>query len=315
MIISGGLMPIDRQNKEGQGLSVGVVIATKGRSHCVPSVVACLEGQTVSPAIVVFSVTEQDDLPEDMDRLCANSSLDIVTLVGPAGSACQRNAGKKRVEGLVDIVVFIDDDFLLASNWLEECAGVFANDPDIVGLNGEVVADGVITGSLSWDHAAQILREAFGKDEKEKQTQTPIRDTYGCNMAFRMGMIGDVAFDERMVLYAWMEDTDFSRRAGKKGKLVKSTRLKGVHLGISGGRTSGVRYGYSQVANPFYLWKKGSLSFSEMAVSVFKPLAMNVLKSLRPEAHIDRRGRLKGNALALQDIITLRDKPERVLEL
>jgi hypothetical protein len=41
----------------------------------------------------------------------------------------------------------------------------------------------------------------------------------------------------------------------------------------------------------------------------------NLGKSLRPEPWVDRRGRLRGNLLALRDLATGRLSPERILEL
>jgi hypothetical protein len=42
---------------------------------------------------------------------------------------------------------------------------------------------------------------------------------------------------------------------------------------------------------------------------------MNVARAARPEAYVDRRGRLVGNVLALRDLVTGRMAPERILEL
>jgi hypothetical protein len=42
---------------------------------------------------------------------------------------------------------------------------------------------------------------------------------------------------------------------------------------------------------------------------------MNLLRAICPESYVDRRGRLKGNLLALLDMALVRMKPERVLDL
>ena len=81
------------------------------------------------------------------------------------------------------------------------------------------------------------------------------------------------------------------------------------------GRTPGRRLGYSQVANPLYLFGKGSYSLSRAARSVGRNVAMNAARSVRPEPYIDRRGRLGGNALAVFDLLRGRLAPERVLDL
>ena len=44
-------------------------------------------------------------------------------------------------------------------------------------------------------------------------------------------------------------------------------------------------------------------------------LAMNLLRSLRPEPHIDRRGRIRGNLAALVDLARRRLRPDRILQM
>jgi len=44
-------------------------------------------------------------------------------------------------------------------------------------------------------------------------------------------------------------------------------------------------------------------------------LMANAARSFRPEPFVDRRGRLRGNMIALMDLIRGRIAPERVLEL
>ena len=98
--------------------------------------------------------------------------------------------------------------------------------------------------------------------------------------------------------------------------MVKLRGARGVHLGIKQGRTSGHQLGYSQVANPIYLFQKGSYTLGRAAGSVGRNMAANLVHSMwRPEPWIDRRGRLFGNARAVGDIVRGRLAPERILEL
>jgi hypothetical protein len=48
---------------------------------------------------------------------------------------------------------------------------------------------------------------------------------------------------------------------------------------------------------------------------MWRNVAMNLFRSLRPEAHVDRRGRLLGNFLAFRDLVSGQITPERVVEL
>jgi hypothetical protein len=124
-----------------------------------------------------------------------------------------------------------------------------------------------------------------------------------------------VRFDENLPLYGWLEDVDFSRRLAHHGAVVRAGALRGVHLGVKRGRQSGLRLGYSQIANPLYLIAKRSMRGDRALALMLRNLAMNLARSLSPEPYVDRRGRLAGNVAALRDLLGLRLHPENVLKL
>ena len=96
---------------------------------------------------------------------------------------------------------------------------------------------------------------------------------------------------------------------------IKAEALRGVHLGTKTGRSPGIRLGYSQIANPAYLIGKGTMAPRRAVRQMVRNVAANLVKSLRPEPWIDRRGRLKGNILGLWDLLRRRARPDRILEL
>ncbi len=122
-------------------------------------------------------------------------------------------------------------------------------------------------------------------------------------------------FDENLPLYGWLEDVDFSRRVAPYGRIVKNWRMKGVHLGNKRGRTSGVRLGYSQVANPIYLLSKGTVSLNFAFIQLSRNLLANFAKVIRPEPWVDRHGRVFGNVLGFFDLVRGRLHPTRIFDL
>jgi glycosyltransferase involved in cell wall biosynthesis len=288
-------------------IRVAVILATKGRPQALPQMIGLLENQTVTPSMIVISATAASDVDVPLA-----TGLNVEYVFGPAGLAAQRNSGLQRVRGRADVAVFFDDDFAPAGNWIELCAGVFSSESNIAGVNGIVIRDGARTKPISWQEARHLIAAPRPADPR---TVSDIADLYGCNMAFRMSAIGDMQFDERLALYGWLEDKEFSRKAAKKGRLVECNLLLGVHLGMQSGRVSGKRYGYSQIVNAWYLYKKGALSLSEASVHILKPLIVNGAKSLLPENHIDRRGRLHGNLVGLIHLLSGDCRPEKVTEL
>jgi hypothetical protein len=127
--------------------------------------------------------------------------------------------------------------------------------------------------------------------------------------------IQGLRFDERLVLYGWQEDIDFTNQLRRHGKIVSLGKLIGVHLGAKSGRVSGIKFGYSQICNPVYLMLKGTMPPSFGLELMSRNVLANIVKSLRPEAYIDRRGRLRGNILAALHLIRGRVEPEYILKL
>ena len=85
-------------------------------------------------------------------------------------------------------------------------------------------------------------------------------------------------------------------------------------MGQKNGRLSGVMLGYSQIANSLYLAQKATVPRVYWRLMV-KNIAANVLRSFAPEPYVDRRGRLKGNLMALSDLMHGKMSPSRILEM
>jgi hypothetical protein len=295
--------------------SIHVVIATVGRAPLVCRAVDLLAAQTrAADGIVIAAVSAQDVAGIEQAR------GNVRVLFSPKGSCRQRNhaldvleaeTGARPAGGRDGIIVFFDDDFIPAPDYLANVERLFADHPGIVGITGELRADGVRSGGFTIEEAQALLAEP-------DPSPAPMRarhELYGCNMAIRASAAKGLRFDENLPLYGWQEDIDFTSRLGRKGRQVSTGAVTGVHLGASGGRTSGKRLGYSQVANIVYLKRKGTMRRDFGNRLMLHNVAANALRSLRPEPSIDRRGRLLGNMLAIFDCMRGRVDPRRILEM
>jgi glycosyltransferase involved in cell wall biosynthesis len=287
-------------------MNVYIIIASVGRCALLRRTVDRIARQTRRPdgVIVVGAATSDVD---GVDR-CAVPA-DVV--LGPRGLCAQRNRGLDQLAGRADVVLFIDDDFLMADDYLQGLEALFAQRQELVGLTGRVVADGVRGPGLSFEHGENLLSRL----QPPAATEEPREALYGCNMAVRVAAIDGLRFDEELPLYGWQEDIDFTYRLGRRGTMIRSGLLRGVHLGVKAGRTSGLRLGYSQVANVVYLLRKRSMPPALGRRLLYRNLASNVFKSIWPEPHVDRRGRLRGNVLALRDVLLGTAHPKRILDL
>jgi len=304
-----GVAPLKKQPPSNDRSSITVGIATLGRPSILAAALGHLRRQTRQPDALIVSATTQADIPES----CLHDGSTRLLLSAQPSLTGQRNVIVEQALG-DDILVFFDDDFFPHESYLEMVARHFAADPSIVVATGTVIADGIKGAGLTPDHACALLDSA----KPGPAGTVDVLGVYGCNMAIRIAPLREhgIRFDERLRLYAWQEDTDISRRIAPYGRIVRLTDAIGVHLGVKLGRGSGVRLGYSQVANPLYIHAKHVGYPLRIALKLMgKNLAMNALRALLPEPHVDRRGRLRGNVTALKDLLTGKLDPERILEL
>jgi hypothetical protein len=298
------------------------VIATKGRAKECFTLIDYLARQSLLPEATVFIGVEDSDIAGLAQHPEIENIGGIVLKSEQAGSSVQRNVGIDHIARVAGgdpdwFISFFDDDFRPNSEWLASASSVLRENPDLAAITGQVLADGVKGPGISEAEAEQHLKGeldpipcwAQGSEMRE------LDSLYGCNMAIKGSVFQNTRFDERLPLYAWQEDRDFSFYAKAHGIVAYHPAPQGVHLGAKSGRTSGLRLGYSQIANIVYLRAKGSMSAGVCFKFVAKSLLSNSIKSLRNDKFIDYRGRLKGNFLALWDGVRGQMKPERILSL
>ena len=287
---------------------IAVIIASFGRHDVVCETNRRLALQTRRPDRICISVTKSEDAPAPENAGAAEIVL------SPVGLCAQRNSGLDHVGRDADFVTFFDDDFVPAPDYLERLENYFTAHPDVAGVTGLVLADGVTGPGLSFADADCVLAK-HSPAPLSDATKIQQRSLYGCNMSFRREAIEGLRFDETLPLYGWLEDVDFSVRAAHRGPVVKTDAVAGVHLGVKGGRSPGVRLGYSQIANPMYLRRKGTMTTAHAMTIMLRNLAANHAKTLAPEPYVDRRGRVKGNWLAIRDVLSGNIEPGRIASL
>lgn len=286
-----------------------IAIPTTGRAAIAAATVRAIARQTRLPDQVWISVAQDGDITlGDLSGL----TFGLRILHGPKGGTEQRNRMLEALEP-GDIALFLDDDFVMAPDYLAQLEELFCAHPDVVLATGRVLADGIHGPGYSHAQARRIAEAAPPCPGVPLRT---IYNGYGCNMAVRADPVvfHGCRFDPRLVLYSWLEDVDFSRQLAAYGRIVHAPALQGVHLGTKTGRSSGTRLGYSQVANPLYLMRKGTMAPWRALRMIARNLAANLAKSMFPEPEIDRAGRLRGNLRAFGDLAAGRIAPERVQE-
>lgn len=302
--------------REGK-LNIDVILATRGRPADVRVLLDQLRTQNRAPDNVVVVGAYPEDLP---DIAAVSNDLGVHHLVSPRpGLTSQRNYGVQTARRIstpeawrAKIIVFFDDDFRPAVDWLQKCEALFAVNPQVLAVTGTVIMDGA-RGSIAIteEEASRLL--ALPRTSDQIGCTKWKEGLYGCNMAFRATIFERCAFDENLPLYSWLEDTDFSGQIRKFSDTYRASNLIGVHLGSKSGRVSGYKYGYSQLSNPLYLARKGTISREECIYFWARALASNGLRSLREHPAIDYRGRFAGNLAAVKDLIVGSIHPIKIL--
>ncbi len=293
-----------------RSLRIAVGIPTSGRAEVLAETLRELQAQTRKPDRLLVCAAR----PADVATL-DGSMRGVEVFLSAAGLTRLRNRILDAAEDC-DLLVFFDDDFLPRPTYLAGMEALFAARPGVAMATGRVLADGACNPGLSCAEGRAILRGASSASTSGEVR--PVFSAYGCNMALRAEVAreNELRFDERLPLYGWQEDADFSRRISRFGEVVEVVDACGVHLGVKGGRTSGLRLGYSQVVNPLYIARRTELYPLRHALrQIARNMAANGLRALKPEAWVDRRGRLRGNLTAVLDVLRGRLDPEKVVEL
>jgi len=304
-------------------LKAFVVVATKGRAKETFELLNYLANQTYEIERIVVVGSEEGDV-SGLNLHPLARSCKAVILLSEAGSCAQRNAGLEIILPLTQqnnpkdwFVAFFDDDFRPQLNWIESCANTFLRYPNKVGMCGKLLADGVkhlgLTEKEVQDYlSGKIKSQATGWDFNDL---FDIGCLYGCNMAFKGTVARVERLDENLPLYGWQEDYDYCSRALKYGGLIYNPACIGVHMGISSGRTSGVRFGYSQIANPIYLYKKNTMPFKKVYQLISRNILSNFIRTILLNDQKDYRGRLYGNFKAICDLVLSKCHPLNVKNL
>jgi GT2 family glycosyltransferase len=134
-------------------------------------------------------------------------------------------------------------------------------------------------------------------------------------MAVRAAIAKETLFDERLRLYALFEDMDFGIRCQRRGRVVSYRGCVAVHLAERAGRILSTQFGFAQVMNPYYLWRKGSFSNAEALNWLSRPFLGNLKGLIKPykgRSRADRVKQIAGNCIALFAILKSGAVPEQI---
>ncbi|MDR3527571.1 MAG: hypothetical protein P4L57_09845 [Rhizomicrobium sp.] len=291
-------------------MKIALIIASRGRPALLASVLGHWAAQSRPLDQRIISLSSSEDAGDLAVGLVDN------TVIGPAGLCMQRNRALDALTPTgADLVIFADDDYIPSRDFVREVEVLFGGNSDIVVATGNVLADGVTSGGIAYTDAIKCVSDYDAKWAGKNSEISDTTGAYGCNMVIRWSADCTIRCDERLPLYGWQEDIDYSRQYREYGRIVHTDAFAGVHMGSQGARSPGKRLGYSQVINPVYLILKGTMPARFGLRLLVRNILSNIRGAVLGDAHIDRFGRLNGNLLALRHLLLGRVRPEHVLSL
>jgi len=277
--------------------TVAVVINTKGRPGVVADIVKRVQTQTRAPDHI-FVVGAH---PLDLAAL-DHDDAQLSCLISRKGRAGRLNEALDMVGSGYDHVIFFDDDYLPSRFWIERAAQLFAASPEFVAIAGENIIQHTDSHGVSLSEAQSILQWCDGL-ETTSQAISPRGSSYLGNIAIRGAALDKIRLDESLPFGSSLADVDFCAKISQRGRIGRAEQLNGVKIDAKTQRENGRKAGFAQIANAAYLARKGSFSRGLTFKLMTRSLAANALHSVRPEPHIDRRGRLLGNLQAFATLL------------
>jgi len=278
-----------------------VIIPSLGRPQVLMETVKNVLRQEPLPDEILVVITQESDASPELKELPK-----VRVIIGRKGLTLQRNDGIKKLSPEIQYVTFFDDDMELHKHYLKQIRTFLNAHDEVVLACGKLLAN----GGLDRNEAKSLVQES---------EQQPLADSwtyrewaYGCNMSVRRSVLSSTGFDERLRLYAWLEDSDFCMACKEHGKIAKLDAAVGVHLMVSSGRVSGVRMGYSQLVNSYYIHKKWKRSMWGCFRGLWMPALVANLLKWPFDRQVDRLGRLRGNLQAIWDLARGKCEPERI---
>jgi GT2 family glycosyltransferase len=231
--------------------SVSILIATKDRPQELEACLSSILVQTRAPGEIIVVDQSAQRRPPVLADVFADAGVALRYVHAPqlTGLTHARNHAVSIAAG--DVLLFLDDDVELDSDYLRELLRVFDNDTHgVVGGAGGLIVNFRSSLSLaqrirSWlfyRGAFAIERDALEFHVQPGSSPRPAKRLFGANMAYRQKVMQRFSFDEGYQGYGFGEDRDFSVYVAREFRLTWVPGARLVHHQSSRSRLSRERF-------------------------------------------------------------------------
>lgn len=249
------------------GNGVVFVVATKDRPGDLARLLASLETQTVFPDEVIVV----DGGAQSVEGLCRAPRPFPVRHLRclPPSAARQRNAGIEAAGPEIPFIGFLDDDVMLERRALEEMANFWNEAQAEVGGAAFNMTNHPPLRAARWKslpfverrgiysrRPGAVLKSGFQTMIGAVEATLPAAWLPSGAVVWRREVLRRLRFDEWFSDYGYLEDLDFSYRAGKAFALKVVAGARYTHHPHESSRLDSFRFGRKEVANRLHFVRK-----------------------------------------------------------
>jgi GT2 family glycosyltransferase len=228
---------------------VSIIIPTGSRSAALTETLESI--QQYAPGNEVIVVGNRDDYPT---RIAIDKFFSFVKYLetDETSAVVKRNLGIAHATN--EILVFVDDDVLVESTWLENLLRHYV-DSSVGGVGGRVKVPGRDVGPSTFKTGTIEDGFVIGNWNPPATQAFEVEHLLGCNMSFRKtGLVKTGGFDNFFRAYNFREETDLCLRIRRLGyRILFDPDASLVHKAM-GRKNQGSRWVYYYVRNTVYLY-------------------------------------------------------------
>jgi len=267
--------------------AISIVIPARNRVHDVFECVRSIERQTYLPdELVIVDASDSRELEQLLKNYCNENDFAIVYTHSDSGTAEGRNIGAQKSSG--DIILFVDDDIILDTNYVKEIMAIFGNTSfervgclygaqipvntrkekdDKRASSGSKILSGIykeINTSICWlfflpkpSKNGRFRLSGFATyPSSSVATITETESASSAYLAYYKDVFNEFRFDENLEGYAWGEDDDLPYRMSRQYKIIFTPEAKVIHKVSRNSRISTYNYNRIRIENHFYIFRK-----------------------------------------------------------
>ena len=208
-----------------------VVIVTYNRECLLRECVENIERQTVAPdSIIIVNNASTDNTPNYLEEINQKDErFDIINLRRNIGGAGGFAKGIERsLEKDVDCILIIDDDAMIARDYMEQILQARQQQPQYKAFAGTLRTD----GKIDTFHRRNLQKTGLmSKNCTEQQYRQPC---FVCDIASFCGMVLDMDLVRQIGLphaeyFIWYDDTEYSLRIHQYSRFLVVTAAELNH--------------------------------------------------------------------------------------